>query len=87
VALLMVLSVIVLFAAWVLVSESWFRRLKQWGVDELDMIGVYAVLYLVSLAGSLVMVPAWGYAIGRTISKRRVQGAPKAKAVASLDGW
>jgi hypothetical protein len=68
-------------------SESWFRRLKRWGVDELDMIGVYAVLSLVSLAGILVLVPAWGYVIGRTVNKRRVRGARKAHSTANLDDW
>jgi hypothetical protein len=85
--LLMTFSVIVLLAAWVLVSEGWFRRLKAWGVDELDMLGVHAVLGLACLAGSLVLFPAWGYVIGRTASRRRVQGNRKVESVASLDGW
>jgi hypothetical protein len=85
--LLITLSAIVLLATWVLVSERWFRRLKAWGVDELEMIGVYAVLDLVCLAGSLVLFPAWGYVIGRTVSRRQVQGTRKAESIASLDGW
>jgi len=86
-ALLSAFSVIVLLVMWVLVGEGWFRWLKAWGVNELDMIGVYAVLYLVSLAGSFVLFPAWGYVIGRTVSRRRVQGGRKAQSTASFDGW
>jgi hypothetical protein len=85
--LLITLSAIVLLATWVLLSESWFRRLKAWGVDELDMIGVYAVLGSVCLAGILVLFPSWGYVIGRTVSTRRVRGNREIKSVASLDGW
>ena len=85
--LLTTCSVVDLLVAWVLVSEGWFRRIKAWGVDELDMIGVYAALSLVCLAGSLVLFPAWGYVIGRTVTRRRVQKARKVQSIASLDGW
>ncbi len=80
-------SVVVLLVAWVLVSEGWFRRLKAWGVDELDMLAIYAALSLLCFAGSLVLFPAWGYVIGRTVSRQRVQRTRKAQSLASLDGW
>jgi hypothetical protein len=86
-ALLTSFSIMVLLATWVLVSEGWIPRLKAWGVDELDMIGVYAVLGLVSLAGSFVLFPTWGYVIGRALSRRRVQWARKTQSIDSLDGW
>jgi hypothetical protein len=86
-AVLTTFSVLDVVATSVLVSEGWFRLLNSWGVDEIDMIGVYAIVALISLAGSLVLLPAWGYVIGRTVSGRRVQGARKARLKASLDGW
>ena len=80
-------SVIVLLAMWAVVSEGGIRWLRASGVDDLEMIGVQLVLSLVFVAGIFVLLPAWGYVIGRTVSRRRIKGRPKAHSKASLEGW
>jgi uncharacterized membrane protein len=69
IALLLVLSVIVCLAAWMLVSKDGSRRLRDCGADDDDMIVMHALLSVVCLVGSVVSIPAWGYFLGRTVRK------------------
>jgi hypothetical protein len=61
---------IVLLALWILLSEGSPARLKAWGINELDMIGVYVVLELIALVGVLLLAPIWGYVIGQSVTSR-----------------
>jgi hypothetical protein len=66
-----------LFVTWVLLSEGSPARLEAWGFDELDLIGVYVILGLTTLVGVFLLTPLWGYAIGRSVARRRAKRTHK----------
>jgi hypothetical protein len=63
-------TVIVLLAMSILLNPSSPAQFKAWGVDELDLIGVYIVLALIALVGGLLVTPMWGFVVGRFVTRR-----------------
>jgi hypothetical protein len=80
-------TAIVLLAMWLILSEGSPARLKAWGVDELDMIGVYGVLSLITFVGGLLLAPIWGYVVGQAVTRRRVMRTRKMRSTVTLDCW
>ncbi len=79
-------SVIVLLATWVLVSKGCIPLLKAWGMVDLDLIALHFVLGLVAVCGSALLLPTWGYVIGRTITRSRMRSGGKLQSTGVLDG-
>jgi hypothetical protein len=84
---LITFSVILFLATWALASDGWIPRLKAWGIDDLDMIGLHVVFALISVAGSVLLLPAWGYVIGRAVRTPRRPPAGKLQLTGASDGW
>ena len=68
-AILALYSTPVGLAACVLISDKWMARLREW----LDPKGLALMISfaIVAVVGSVVLTPAWGYAMGRTLSWAR----------------
>jgi hypothetical protein len=63
-------SLPVLMAGWAFFADKKMFAWLQWAASDSEGLAVAVVLELVFLAGSVALLPAWGYAIGRTVNWR-----------------
>jgi cation transporter-like permease len=78
VAVLILYSVPVALAIYIPFSDQWFARLRL--AFDPKGLAIAAVLSLVDIVGVVALVPAWGYALGRTLTYARLRtGARLAK--------
>ncbi len=73
-AVLALWSLPVFLAGWVLIDRDWLVWLQRAASDS-EGLAVAVVLELVFAGGSVVLLPVWGYAIGRTVNWCRWRGA------------
>jgi hypothetical protein len=73
-AVLALYSAPVFMAGWVLTDKDRFAWLQR-AVSDSEGLAVAVVLELVFLGGTVVLLPGWGYAIGRTVRWRRWRAA------------
>jgi hypothetical protein len=72
-AVLVLYSVPVSVAGYAMIDKTLFAWLQR-AVSDSEGLAVAVVLELVFIGGSLVFMPVWGYAIGRTVNWRRRRG-------------
>ncbi len=68
-------SLPVLMAGWAFFADKNLFAWLQWAASDAEGLAVAMVLELVFLAGSVALLPAWGYAIGRTVNWHRWRAA------------
>jgi hypothetical protein len=60
-------SIPVLMAGWALADEKMLARFR-WALSDSEGLAVAVMLGLALLGGTVLLLPAWGYAIGRTVN-------------------
>jgi hypothetical protein len=64
---LLVWSLPVLMAGWVIFDSNCFAW-ARWLLDDREGIAVAVIAELMIVVGTVLLLPAWGYAIGRTVN-------------------